>query len=214
MVQGRNSVPNENSQYFPQHFPSVIGPNGHRQLTKRSISLDSMEAYPLILTLHSWVRWLVLLTGLWALVNAFMGMQARGPLTSRAPFAAFMGSMHLQVLLGIALFAVMGMSGMAPFPDQRPSFGWEHLGMAVVSAIFATLANRAAKAPQAVMMSETAVQVDPVTGAETTPTAATSPIAFNDAGRWRSVLMWTVLAWIPVLLLMPWTRPMLRMFGA
>lgn len=172
-----------------------------------------MEAYPLLLTLHNWVRWLVLLTGIWALVKAFTGMNSHAPLTSRAPFAAFMGSIHLQILLGISLFAVMGMSGMAPFPDgPRPSFGWEHLGLGALAGVFATLANRAAKAPQPVVMADTAPQVDPATGEVIT--ATTASVTFNDMGRWRGVLLWTVLTWIPLLLLMPWTRPMLRMFGA
>ncbi|MDO4264518.1 MAG: hypothetical protein Q4C67_10010, partial [Deinococcus sp.] len=104
------------------------------------------NTYLLLLTAHSWVRWLVLLTGIWALVNAFMGVRSRGPMTSRAPFTAFMGSIHLQVLLGLGLFAVMGMSGAAPFSDPqtpRASFGWEHLGLGLIAAVFATMANRA-----------------------------------------------------------------------
>ncbi|MFC6617407.1 hypothetical protein [Deinococcus radiophilus] len=36
----------------------------------------------------------------------------------------------------------------------------------------------------------------------------------NEQQLWRSALLWTVLAWIPLLLLIPWWRPALRMFGA
>ncbi|WP_261663791.1 hypothetical protein [Deinococcus sp. Marseille-Q6407] len=171
------------------------------------------NVYPVLLTIHSWIRWLVLLTGLWALINAFMGMQSHGPMTSRAPFSAFMGSLHVQVLLGIALFAVMGMSGMAPFPDgPRSSFGWEHLGMALIAAVFATLANRASKPPRGAVppVTPAAVRADGTVA----PAPAAAPLATNDAARWRNTLIWTVLAWIPLLLLIPWWRPMLRMLGA
>ncbi|GHG12454.1 hypothetical protein GCM10017783_25660 [Deinococcus piscis] len=164
------------------------------------------NTYLLLLTAHSWVRWLVLLTGIWALVNAFSGVRARGPMTSRAPFASFMGSIHLQVLLGLALFAMMGMGGMAPFPDgPRDSFGWEHLGLGLLAAVFATMANRAAKAP---------ARAAPVFVADGTPAPTPTPAAVNDEiTRWRGALLWTILAWIPLLLAIPWWRPVLRMFG-
>lgn len=161
--------------------------------------------YELLLTLHSWVRWLVLLTGLWALANAFTGVRAHGPLISRAPFTAFMGSVHLQLLLGLALFAIMGMSGAAPFSEPaapRSSFGWEHLGLGLLTAVFATMANATTKRA-AVPLAETAVQGGQVV----------SPNS-NEQQLWRSALLWTVLAWIPLLLLIPWWRPALRMFGA
>lgn len=162
--------------------------------------------YPL-LTAHNWVRWLVLLTGIWALVNAFMGVRSRGPMTSRAPFSAFMGSIHLQVLLGLGLFAIMGMNGMAPFPDgPRSSFGWEHLGLGLIAAVFATMANRAAKAP---------ARAAPVYVADGTPAPGPTPTTVSDdITRWRSTLFWTFLTWVPLLLAMPWWRPVLRMLGA
>lgn len=167
------------------------------------------NTYLLLLTIHSWVRWLVLLAGIWALVNAFSGVRARGPMTSRAPFATFMGSIHLQVLLGLALFAVMGMGGAVPFSDPqtpRDSFGWEHMGLGLLAAVFATMANRAAKAP---------ARAAPVYVADGTPAPTPTPAAAKDEeARWRGALLWTVLTWIPLLLTIPWWRPVLRMFGA
>ncbi len=167
-----------------------------------------MEPYTLLLTLHNWVRLVIVVTGLWALFAAVSGMQSRRPLTSRGPFTAFMGSIHLQVLLGVILFAVMGMNGNAPFPDgPRPSFGWEHLGLGILAAVFAMLAGRASKP----LPPRTGAAPQPLAGNAGAVAAAQPDPA--DRRQWISVLTWVIAAWACILLMMPWTRPMLRMFS-
>ncbi|MFC6590795.1 hypothetical protein ACFP81_01265 [Deinococcus lacus] len=146
--------------------------------------------YLILLTLHNWTRWAVLLAGVWALVATLTdragahrasGEAAPAPRPAfRGPVAAFMGSLHLQVLLGLALFALAGMNGAGVFGDgPRSSFQWEHLAIGLLSAVLATLGNRAAKS--------------------------------GAAG--RNVAVWVALAWLPLLVMIPWWRPLLRLFG-
>lgn len=62
--------------------------------------------YQTVLLLHSWTRWLVLIFGLIAIFRAFAGWQGRKPYVGadNGMGAAFVGSMHLQLLLGIILY--------------------------------------------------------------------------------------------------------------
>lgn len=104
--------------------------------------------YPILLAIHNIVRWVALLTGLWSLARSLPGMQGGRPFTSadRAPIAAFMGSMHLQLVLGLMLFAIMGMGKIPVFASApRPSFQWEHLALGVLAVVFATLASTLSK---------------------------------------------------------------------
>ena len=62
--------------------------------------------YDLALTLHSWLRWAVLLAGLFALARAIRGTSARRPWTAvdeRAGFW-FILTLDLQALLGLILY--------------------------------------------------------------------------------------------------------------
>lgn len=134
--------------------------------------------YMILLGLHNLNRWLVLLTGLWALLQSIPGLGGQRPFTpaERRPVAAFMGTLHLQVVLGLILFAVMGMGNIPVFAGGRPSFQWEHLGMGLLAAIFATL------------------------GSVQTRKAAT------DQAKYRAAAMWSGLALLMILLAMPWAR--------
>ncbi|MBG8555538.1 hypothetical protein [Hymenobacter guriensis] len=64
--------------------------------------------YSTVLLLHSWTRWLVLIFGLIALFRALSGWQGRKPYVGadNGMGAAFVGSMHLQLLLGIILYFI------------------------------------------------------------------------------------------------------------
>lgn len=64
--------------------------------------------YQTVLLLHSWTRWLVLIFGLIAIFRAFAGWQGRKPYVGadNGMGAAFVGSMHLQLLLGIILYFI------------------------------------------------------------------------------------------------------------
>lgn len=141
--------------------------------------------YVILLTLHNINRWLVLLFGLWAIIQNFSLLSGNRVFTAaeRRPVAMFMGTLHLQVVLGLLLFALMGMQHIPVFAGARPSFQWEHLGMGVVAAIFGTLAS---------------VQ---------------SRKATTDIAKARAAVMWCSLAMIVVVLAIPWFRPLLRLFN-
>lgn len=64
--------------------------------------------YPTLLLIHSWSRWLVLVFGLIAIFRAFSGWQNRSPFTGadNGMGASFVGSMHLQLLLGLILYFI------------------------------------------------------------------------------------------------------------
>lgn len=63
--------------------------------------------YLITLTLHSWVRWLVLVTGLIAVVRGISGTTSGRPWTPHDNRAAFFFTMmfDLQVLIGLLLYA-------------------------------------------------------------------------------------------------------------
>ena len=142
--------------------------------------------YVVLLTLHNLNRWLVLLTGIWALARTLPGLGGARPWTpqDRRPVAAFMGTLHLQVVLGLLLYAFLGMQGAPVFAGApRPGFQWEHLGLGLLAAVFATLASIQSRR------------------------AATDPARFRAAALWSGLALLTVLAAIP------WWRPLVRLFG-
>ena len=137
--------------------------------------------YMILLGIHNLNRWLVLLSGLWALLQNIPGLGGTRPFTpaERRPVAMFMGTLHLQVVLGLALFAIMGMSNIPVFAGSRPSFQWEHLGLGLLSAVFATVAS------------------------------SQSRKAATDQGKYRAAALWSGLALLTILLAMPWTRSLI-----
>lgn len=142
--------------------------------------------YTILLTLHNLNRWLVLLTGLWTLLRSVPGLasgRAFRP-ADRRPVVAFTGTVHLQLVLGLLLFAFMGMQNIPVFAGApRPSFQWEHLGLGVLAAVFATLAT------------------------------ALSKRAAGHRAQFRSVTLWTALSLLTALAGIPWWRPLLRFFN-
>ncbi|HEX6317080.1 MAG TPA: hypothetical protein VFZ73_19545 [Gemmatimonadaceae bacterium] len=75
--------------------------------------------YPIVLGLHNLARWLVLLTGVWAVFLMWRGWLGRRQWTvteSRAT-AAFVGSLDLQLVLGLLLFAVFSPLTRQAFSD-------------------------------------------------------------------------------------------------
>ncbi|GGM09174.1 hypothetical protein [Deinococcus aerophilus] len=142
--------------------------------------------YTILLTLHNLNRWLVLLTGLWTLLRSVPGLttgRAFKP-ADRRPVVAFAGTVHLQLVLGLLLFALLGMQNIPVFAGApRPSFQWEHLGLGVLAAVFATLAT------------------------------ALSKRATTHHARFRSMALWTALSLLTALVGIPWWRPLLRFFN-
>jgi hypothetical protein len=75
--------------------------------------------YAALLTIHSWLRWLVLLAGITAFVRAAAGASGRKPWTpadDRAGFW-FVTSLDTQALLGIIMYAFLSPLTHAAFAD-------------------------------------------------------------------------------------------------
>ncbi len=104
--------------------------------------------YQTVLLLHSWTRWLVVIFGLIALFRAFGGWQGRRAWVGadNGMGAAFVGSMHLQLLLGLILYLGLSPFGLKAFETAGGAvmkdpvgrfWGVEHLAgmlLAVVAA--------------------------------------------------------------------------------
>lgn len=101
--------------------------------------------YFVLLGIHNINRWVLLVVAIWTLVLALRGLKASDQVVSfdgtRQLQKVFLGSVHLQLLLGLMLFAVMGMGKIPVFAGSRPSFEWEHLFFGVVVAIIATVGS-------------------------------------------------------------------------
>lgn len=68
--------------------------------------MDSI--YTITLLIHSWNRWIVLLTGIAAIVVAVANMQPGSTFTTfhRKLYLVFISSLHLQLLAGLLLYFV------------------------------------------------------------------------------------------------------------
>lgn len=112
--------------------------------------------YEVLLGIHSIMRWLVLLTAGVALVTNISGWRATKTWTpkNRKINAAFIGSLHLQVVLGLILY-VGGISptmvrifndfgGAMKLPELR-FWAVEHIAGMVLAAIVAHVAHVMAK---------------------------------------------------------------------
>lgn len=86
----------------------------------------------IVLFLHSWLRWIILVVAVAALVKHAIGLIQKQPYdkAARGLMAAFSGSMDLQVLVGLILIVLIG-------GPQRMHF--EHLGTMIVAAVVAHL---------------------------------------------------------------------------
>ena len=73
--------------------------------------------YSPLLFLHSWLRWVVLLTGLIALIRALGGTNGKRPWTNIDAKAGlyFITSLDLQFLVGLALYLVFSPTVQAAF---------------------------------------------------------------------------------------------------
>ena len=102
--------------------------------------------YPLMLVVHSLLRWVVLAAGLVAFGRARTGMRRRRPWTAGDDRAGqlFVGMLDLQLLIGIALYLVFSPITRAAFQDFGAAMGnsmlrfWavEHiLGMVIAVAL-------------------------------------------------------------------------------
>ncbi|MDQ8145198.1 MAG: hypothetical protein P3A32_03595 [Gemmatimonadota bacterium] len=144
----------------------------------------------MILAIHNILRWAVLLTGLLALVQAARGLDGRTPFAKTRPLLlAFTANLHLQLLLGLALFVVSPtvkayMADMAGTmrDGSRRFFIAEHPTLMVAAVLLATIGGVVAKN------------------------------AADDAARHRRALVFTVITMLVLLAGIPWSRPLLPSF--
>jgi hypothetical protein len=113
-----------------------------------------MSAYSILLTLHSWSRWLVLIFGLLAVYRAYTGWSGRRPYVGadNGMAASFVGSMHLQLLLGLSLYfglSPWGLKGLqtagAMQDPTKRFFGLEHVLVMVLAAVLAQVGRSLSK---------------------------------------------------------------------
>ncbi|MGH2643549.1 MAG: hypothetical protein ACRDE2_06355 [Chitinophagaceae bacterium] len=65
----------------------------------------------ILLILHSWLRWVVIITAIWAIIRAISGLSNRNKIYNSADNKSslfFMISMDLQFLIGILLYFIGG----------------------------------------------------------------------------------------------------------
>lgn len=151
--------------------------------------------YPTLLVLHSWTRWLVLVFGLIAVFRALGGWQGRRPYVGadNGMGAAFVGSMHLQLLLGIVLYFIspfgakaFEVAGGAVMKDPTGRFwGVEHLVTMVLAVVAAQVGRTLSKK------------------------------ATIDTQKHKRAFVWFTVALVLVLLMIPWgiwnpARPLFR----
>jgi hypothetical protein len=113
-----------------------------------------MSAYSVLLVLHSWSRWFVILFGLIAVYRAYVGWTGRRRFlgADNGMGASFSGFMWLQVLIGLGLYFglspwglnAMKQAGAMKDPTAR-FFGMEHVAVMILAAILAQVGRIAVK---------------------------------------------------------------------
>jgi hypothetical protein len=110
--------------------------------------------YQTLLLIHSYTRWLVLVFGLIAVFRAYTGWTGRRPYTGadNGMGASFVGSIHLQLLIGFALYfgiSPWGLKGLqtagAMQDPTKRFFGLEHVLVMVIAAVLAQVGRSLSK---------------------------------------------------------------------
>ncbi|MGD8406363.1 MAG: hypothetical protein PVJ21_22090 [Anaerolineales bacterium] len=109
-----------------------------------------------LLTLHSLVRWLIVIVGIVALVKFVIGLVQKSDFDKmdRGLSSGFSGLMDLQVTLGLLYFLITGFGGMG-FPPYRIEHAVTMLiaaGVAHTPSMFKKAANKYAVALGAVVV--------------------------------------------------------------
>lgn len=109
--------------------------------------------YSALLHTHNLLRWLVLVVGVLAIVSAVRGLAGNRPYAATRRYTAmFMGSLHLQLLLGLLLVlvspivkaAMRDMPATMRIPELR-FFIAEHPVVMVLAAVLMTVGSIVAK---------------------------------------------------------------------
>jgi hypothetical protein len=109
--------------------------------------------YSILLVSHNSLRWFVLALGIATIVTAFQGMRgARGYAKARRIGVFFTASLHVQLLLGLSLFALspfireaMGNMQATMADSARRFFIAEHPTLMVAATVLMTIGGIVAK---------------------------------------------------------------------
>lgn len=114
-----------------------------------------MNAYTIFLYLHSWIRWIVLIVGLIVIFKAYAGWFANKSYTKgdNALSAAFMGTLHLNLLIGLILYVFFSPFVQAAFQDfgaamknsELRFWAVEHALINLIAVVVATIGRSKAK---------------------------------------------------------------------
>lgn len=106
--------------------------------------------YAILLNVHSYLRWLVLILGILAIYRGFKGAQSGAPFTEsdRKSGLFFLISVHTQLLIGLLLYFVFSPITQAAFADfgaamKDPAvrlIAVEHITINILAAILVTVA--------------------------------------------------------------------------
>lgn len=116
--------------------------------------------YTIFLFTHSWLRWIVLILGIIVILQSLMGWLGNKTYTpgNRKLAASFLGTMHLQLILGCILYFFLSPIGIKAFQNLETSevmkteairyFAVEHISVMIIALIIAqvgfSMAKRAA----------------------------------------------------------------------
>lgn len=149
--------------------------------------------FPLVLSLHNILRWLVLIAAVAAVARAMSGWVGRSTWTpaSAGPGRFYTILLDVQFLIGILLYAVLSPVTRAAFSDMGAAmrtrdirfFVAEHLVLMILAVVFAHVGK------------------------------VMAPRAATDTGRFRRAAIYYGISLLLVLAGMPWWRPMLRVGG-
>ena len=110
--------------------------------------------YPILLSLHNIMRWVVVIAGLWLLIRTYMGLFTRSEWSDTESSAVryYTISMDVQLVLGLILYfispvtqAVMDNFGAAMGDDQLRFYGVEHISMMIIAVILAHVGSMMVK---------------------------------------------------------------------
>jgi hypothetical protein len=146
--------------------------------------------YPLMLSLHNLVRWLVVLSGVYALARAYLGLFGRRAWTPADKTAGtlFSISIDVQFLLGLILSLVSPLVAAAASSvaaamqsDELRRILVEHIPLMLLAVIFVHIGTLGARR------------------------------AADDRGRFVRSALWFTLTALVLLVAIPWWRPLLRL---
>ena len=146
--------------------------------------------YPIVLSLHNLLRWVVLAAAIVAVLRALAGWLGRKPWTpaSAGPGRLFTITLDVQFLVGILLYGVLSPVTRAAFADMGGAMAQRDIRFFVAEhAVAMVLALAVAHMGKAL-----------------------APKAATDAGRYRRATLWYGAALLLIVGGMPWWRPLLR----